>query len=280
MRNNVNEYDMSIDLLLRIAGQAAGFLRDLLAEVEANKLEEIIGVQPLGDTTRRIDLLAEEYIVDLIRNEGFKAIIITEERGRIEIGDNPEYIFVVDPLDVSSNYLSHIPWSSVSIAVTSITNRPSLKDIEAGVIAPIHVGYPIVFVKGKGVYYGRTKVRTRKEIRDLVLGYFDQGIGVKVLDKLLATWKDVKVRSLGCASLEIAYVVLGLADAFLDVRGWLRNVDVAAALGMAYELKLPLSVDLDSIPAYKVVKIGRILVAKNTQIFEKVLKIAHEALIT
>ncbi len=278
MRNDVNEHDISVDLLLRIAGQTAGFLRDLLVEVEAGKLEEVVGVQPLGDKTRRIDLVAEEYIVDLIRNEGLNAIIVTEESGKIKIGNNPEYVFIVDPLDGSSNYLSHIPWSSVSIAVTSIIDRPSLKDIEAGVIAPIHVGYPIVFVKGKGVYYGGVKVRTRREIRDLVLGYFDQGVGVKVLDKLLATWSDVKVRSLGCASLEIAYVVLGLADAFLDVRGWLRNVDVAAALGMTHELGLPLSIDLSSIPAYEVVKIGRILVAKNTQVFEKVLKIARGVL--
>ncbi len=278
MRNDVNEHDISVDLLLRIAGQAAGFLRDLLVEVETEKLEEVVGIQPLGDKTRRIDVVAEEYIVDLIRNEGFNAIIVTEESGRIEVGSNPEYVFIVDPLDGSSNYLSHIPWSSVSIAVTSITDRPSLKDIEAGIVAPIHVGYPIAFVKGKGVYYGGVKIRARREIRDLVLGYFDQGTGVKVLDKLLATWSDVKVRSLGCASLEIAYVVLGLADAFLDVRGWLRNVDVAAALGMAYELGLPLSVNLSSIPAYEVVKIGRILVAKNTQVFEKILKIAREAL--
>lgn len=267
-----------MELTFKVAGQTAGFLRDL-TEIEG--LGEVVGVQPLGDTTRRIDIVAEEYLVDLLKNEGINAVIVTEESGIIKIGlGSPEYLFIIDPLDGSSNYLSNIPWSAVSVAVATYGKCNSLDCVIAGTIAPIHTGMPISFAKGYGVFKGNSRVNPGMySVKDMVLGYFDYGKGTKILDELLRSWSNVKVRSLGCASLEITYVALGYADAFIDVRGWLRNVDIVAAIGIAKELNAWVTNtrgECLNIPIDRIVKVGELLVARNKNVLKRILDITRK----
>ncbi|MCC6052460.1 MAG: hypothetical protein LM585_04415, partial [Fervidicoccaceae archaeon] len=73
-----------------------------LSEVEKNE-------------TIKADLLAENYIVNQLKELGFKGKIVTEETGVIEVGDS-DLIAIIDPLDGSINYSLGIPWFSISIA--------------------------------------------------------------------------------------------------------------------------------------------------------------------
>lgn len=278
MKNeNVDSREL-MELTFRIAGQTAGFLRDL---TQTEGLGEVVKVQPLGDITRRIDIIAEEYLIDLLRNEGIDAVVITEESGIIRIGQSlPEYLFIVDPLDGSSNYLSNIPWSAVSVGVAIYGECDNIDCIIAGTIAPIHVGIPISFAKGYGVFKGKSRVYSNiHEVKDMILGYFDYGRGTKILDEMLRSWPNVKIRSLGCASLEIAYVALGYVDAFIDVRGWLRNIDIAVAIKIAKELNMWITNtrgECLNIPINRIVKVGELLVAKNEDILRKILDITKK----
>jgi len=79
----------------------------------------------------------------------------------------------------------------------------------------------------------------RVESGNLVLVYADKPEDLEMLSVLVEVvrkrYENPKFRSLGSAALELAYTAIGRSIAFADLRGSLRNVDVAAALGMLYE---------------------------------------------
>ncbi len=266
----------------RISGQTAGLLRDLSGE----KLDEIIAKQKFGDTTRRIDIIAEDYILEMIKNTNIPSLVVTEERGIISIGDKPELIYVIDPLDGSTNYIIGVPWSAVSIGVSFFKKDARLSDIVAGAVAPIVPGFYVYsFARGEGAFYGgsRITVDERNFIgRNILLGYFESREGAKVFKSFMEQAENVKVRSLGCASLEIVYTAIGRAELFMDIRGWLRNVDVAAALGIARELNAYIGdskgMDISS-TIMDVVMVGDVIVARTRNMYEKALNAVRSALL-
>ncbi len=265
----------------RIGGQTAGLLRDLSGE----KLDEIVAKQKLGDTTRRIDIIAEDYVLDMIRNTGIPSLVVTEERGTVLIGDKPELIYVIDPLDGSTNYIIGVPWSAVSIAVAFFKSNASLSDIVAGAVAPITPGFHVYsFARGEGVFYGGSRITVDERNfvgRNVLLGYFESHEGARVFKVFMEQTENVKVRSLGCASLEIVYTAIGRAELFMDIRGWLRNVDVAAALGLARELNAYIGdskgLDINS-TIMEVVMVGDVIVARTRDMYEEALNAVRSAL--
>ncbi|WP_243680250.1 inositol monophosphatase family protein [Vulcanisaeta souniana] len=98
------------------------------------------------DVSRRIDLEVEDIIIKGVEKEGLNAIISTEERGVVKIGDGePRYIFVVDPLDGSLNFVLGIPFYSISIAVGRYSNGFRFSDLSDGVV---------YYVARDALYYG------------------------------------------------------------------------------------------------------------------------------
>lgn len=240
-------------LLLRIGGEAAAFLRD-------HKCEENYGKSVRGDTIKA-DLEAESYIIDLIKSEGLRGVIVTEESGRIELGDK-DLLFIIDPLDGSTNYKHCIPWCNVSIALFK-RNKNRYENI-AGVVAPIFYGDPIGFAKGYGCLEGMKKIKIKRG--NLVLVYADKPQDLPLLSELITVIKEryenPKIRSLGSAALELAYTALGKSIIFADLRGSLRNVDIASALGMLKEcggIALNIHGRDISVISSSVIKIGTII---------------------
>ena len=193
--------------------------------------EEHYAARVEGETIRA-DLEAESYIIDAIRSEGFGGVVITEERGRIELGGRGP-TFIVDPLDGSTNYAACIPWASVSIAAAPEGSR-SIREVTAGVVAPVFQGDAISFARGTGCYVGEVRVRPHRRSRILFV-YIEHPEAALGLAKVTRSLGGLKVRSLGSAALEMAYTAIGRGVAFLDLRSKLRNVDMAAALGMTLE---------------------------------------------
>ncbi|MEB2836799.1 MAG: hypothetical protein GSR80_000752 [Desulfurococcales archaeon] len=212
-------------VILRVAAEAAGLLRDLSC-IESH-------TRVVRGETIRADLESEEYIIDALRAEGMGGRVVTEERGLVELGgEGPT--FIVDPLDGSTNYRNCIPWSSVSIAVAPRGSR-RLRDVVAGVVAPVFWGSPLSFSRGSGCYEGAMRVEPLEEPAGVIFVYVERPDAAMALAEVTKSLGGLKVRSLGSAALELAYTALGRAKVFLDLRGKLRNVDVAAGLGLTVE---------------------------------------------
>ena len=206
-------------IAVKAASETAGLLRDHACQPE-------MSVRVSGETTRA-DKMAEEYIVDVLKSEGVRAVIIGEEGGVYGSGD---IVALIDPLDGSVNYLSCIPWASVSIAFTRL-GASSFREVIAGAIAPIFYGDTISFAGGR-CFIGGIPAEAVEPYKRIMAVYVEHPDAVRGLEEVIRRLGGFKVRSLGSAALEIAYTALGLFTLFVDVRSKLRNVDIAAAGGM------------------------------------------------
>jgi fructose-1,6-bisphosphatase/inositol monophosphatase family enzyme len=66
--------------------------------------EELLEKNQFGETALRVDIEIEKVILDFLRERNFPIRVISEEHGVTEIGNNPQYLSVLDGLDGSSVY--------------------------------------------------------------------------------------------------------------------------------------------------------------------------------
>ncbi|MEK7079040.1 MAG: inositol monophosphatase family protein [Patescibacteria group bacterium] len=66
--------------------------------------EELIEKNQFGDTALKIDVEAEEAVIEVFKKMGLPIRIISEEHGVIEIGKNPQLLGILDGLDGTSQY--------------------------------------------------------------------------------------------------------------------------------------------------------------------------------
>lgn len=250
-------------VVTKIALEATGLLRDYACTEEASRIVR-------GDTAY-IDKLSEDYIIDSLKREGLRAVIVSEESGVAGEGD---LVVLIDPLDGSKNYLACIPWASVSIAVAP--RGSSLRGVIAGVVAPVFFGEPLSFAKGRGCYYGGARIEPGESKPANILAVYIEEPEVAVrLARVIRGLGGVKVRSLGSSALEISYAVTGRFLGFVDLRSRLRNIDVAASLGLAEECG-GLVVDskgrrLDS-GILDIERVGEVIASSRSHVVESILE--------
>ncbi|HWQ17480.1 MAG TPA: inositol monophosphatase [Sulfolobales archaeon] len=259
-------------LVVNIAVEGARYARERSSD---RSMLAVLTKNPTGDDTRRIDKAVEDHILEEIRSKGVNALVITEETGSLMIGSGePEYIFLLDPLDGSINYVADIPYCSVSLAALPYRVRASLSDVAVGVVAEIFRDRSYSFLKGLGAYvndepaYGLVS-----EGPSVILAYFEEPDLVGRIHKLWFKLGKPKIRSLGSASLDIINVSMGRFRAFIDLRGRLRNIDVAAAIGFARELGAFVIDDRGDeidIPADRLSRIGSIIVSREKSVIDAV----------
>ncbi|ADI31385.1 inositol monophosphatase family protein [Staphylothermus hellenicus] len=224
-------------IAFRIAGESAGYLRDLYG---LEPLSSIVGRGASGDTTRKIDALVEEYAIELLRGTGLDLYIVSEEAGIVRIGENHQFIVLMDPLDGSLNYTLGIPGVAVSLVFYDINSDDFTESI-AGAVANVFLKEIYSFDKSN-VYVNRVRVEK----------YYSRMSGINVVytntaetfRKVYLFMKkefggEVRLRVIGSAALESVYAALGRIDLFLHNTGRLRNLDVAGGVSIAKRLGVP-----------------------------------------
>jgi myo-inositol-1(or 4)-monophosphatase len=153
---------------------------------------------------------------------------LMEERGSVP-GKDRSNVWVIDPLDGTTNFLHGIPLFAISIAL--------VKDGEptAGLILNPATDEMFVAERGKGAFLHnrRMRVAARRELADCVItcGIPHRGRGDPALfrKELGAIQPQVAgIRRTGAAALDMAWVAAGRFDGF-----WERNLsawDLAAGL--------------------------------------------------
>jgi len=188
--------------------------------------EEEVGIGASGSATSKIDKFAEDIIIDYIKKNKIEMNILSEEAGMIDLGG--EKTLVIDPVDGTANFHARIPFYSISLAI----GDSRMSDVTHGLVRNLVNGDIYYAEKGKGAWLNDKEIRTKKFKRpdSLFLAYVGNDTDPK-------TWKFVdiprRIRSLGCASLEMCYVASGMADGFYfncrDQRKKMRIVDIAAS---------------------------------------------------
>jgi myo-inositol-1(or 4)-monophosphatase len=170
------------------------------------------------------DKLAEKIIIAGIKKQFPDHAILAEESGRNKNKSN--YLWIIDPLDGTTNFFMHNPLFSVSIGL-AYKNEILLGVVYVPILDELYYAE-----KGKGAFVNgkRIKVSQTNEIKDTFLT-FCHGNKITALNtainfygKLKKTARDF--RQLGSAAIECAYVARGITDAIVipGVKSW----DVAA----------------------------------------------------
>ncbi|WP_292320346.1 inositol monophosphatase family protein [Caldisphaera sp.] len=211
-------------IMIDVTYQSVKYLRKNFCNKDEIKL--------IKGETIKADLESEKIIAEALSSYSIDYKIVTEESNVI---GNGKYTFVLDPLDGSINYENCIPWSSVSLAVIP-PNKKKVSNSIAGVVYPVYFnGEPFSFSKGNGCFEGNNKIEINKEESKILFAYLEKEEEAFKLAKFITKRPGLKIRSLGSSALELIYTGLGRSYAFIDLRGKLRNVDVAAAIGFIRE---------------------------------------------
>jgi myo-inositol-1(or 4)-monophosphatase len=211
--------------LLNIAVNAARQAGDIIIRHIA-KLDHLkVVAKNSNEYFSEVDVKAEEAIMNTILKAYPEHGIIAEESG--VRNTESETVWIIDPLDGTTNYLHGFPFFSVSIAV-KIKNR-----IEHGVVYdPIHQEC-FTASRGRGAQLNDRRIRVSKQTQ---LEASLLGTGIPFRDTTLAKrylptfeamiGKCAGIRRTGSAALDLAYVASGRLDGFWEIG--LKPWDLAA----------------------------------------------------
>ena len=184
------------------------------------------------DWVTEVDRRAEEIIREVLEHGAPGSTVVGEELNPGEIGDG--LVWVVDPLDGTTNFLHGYPQYAVSIAAA--VDRV----LEAAVILDLPRECLYGAVRGKGAWLGDTRlsVSAITEPSHALLG---TGYPFKRLDELeryLDQFRRVLpatsgVRRAGSAALDLADVAAGRLDGFWELM--LAPWDIAAGVLLVRE---------------------------------------------
>jgi myo-inositol-1(or 4)-monophosphatase len=178
-----------------------------------------------NDFVSSADLAAERAIIDVIHKHYPDHAILAEESGSQGESD---HLWIIDPLDGTTNYLHGFPIFAVSIGV-QVNGR-----LEHGVVYDPMREELFTASRGEGAQLDGRKIRVsgNKEVEHALVG---TGFPYRQADAELAPYlsmlgKIVKntsgVRRPGAAALDLCYVACGRYDAFWETG--LQPWDLAA----------------------------------------------------
>tara|TARA_B100000315_G_scaffold260696_1_gene324173 strand:+ start:3008 stop:3775 length:768 start_codon:yes stop_codon:yes gene_type:complete len=178
---------------------------------------------------KRLDTLAENAASKIFQNSGLSMIVVSEESGVTRYGNNPQYICQLDPLDGTYNAANGIPAYSFSIAFSRFKENPTLEDIEFAFIKNLVNGAEFKAYKRKNRKRDNKDIINQVNNSRITFGTYCAYLYGSDLEKLSPLLKKFRrIRSLGCISLELCFVANNIYDGLIDLRGSVRNVDIAA----------------------------------------------------
>jgi fructose-1,6-bisphosphatase/inositol monophosphatase family enzyme len=193
---------------------------------------DVVAMGADGTPTEELDRLAETEILKVLDAEGVDWNLLSEEIGHVARGGAST--LVVDPIDGTSNALRNLPFSSVSLAL----GRRDLSGIDVGLVRDLNRGTTYWAARGRGAFRDGRPIRTRTWNSRGEIFFVNLGRPATERATRLAA-KSRRIRSLGCASLEMLMVAQGSADGYFfenstETRN-LRATDIAAAYRILLE---------------------------------------------
>ena len=185
-----------------------------------------------NDFVSEVDIAAERVIIDTLKdaypNHGF----LGEESGSSE--NQSDFIWIIDPLDGTTNFLHNFPQYCVSIALQhkgeitqAVIYEPNRNDLYTA-------------TKGRGAFLNDKRIRVSKcdKLQQSLIGTGFPFRDFKHLDTYLAMFKSMLqktsgIRRPGSAALDLAYVANGSLDAFWEIG--LSPWDIAAGALLVQE---------------------------------------------
>lgn len=213
-----------LNVAVKAARAAGAIINRAALDVESVR----VSVKQTNDFVTEVDHAAEAAIIETIRTAYPQHGIWAEESGRQPgSGREKDHVWIIDPLDGTTNFIHGFPVYCVSIALM-VGNR-----IEQAVVYDPTRNDLFCATRGRGAYLNDRRIRVAKRttLRDCLLstGFpFRPGDAFQTYLQMLGEVmpKVAGVRRPGSAALDLAYVAAGFSDGFFEMG--LSPWDVAA----------------------------------------------------
>ena len=220
--------------MLNIAVKAARAAGSIInrAALDVERLQ--ITAKGVNDFVTEVDQAAEQAVIEVLLTAYPGHAILAEESGRQHGAKHSEYLWIIDPLDGTTNFIHGLPVYAVSIALAfrgkveqAVVYDPSRNDL-------------FFASKGRGAFLNDRRLRVSKRIRmgEALIG---TGFPFRKGDNLARYMKMMEavmsqcagLRRPGAAALDLCYVAAGWYDGFFETG--LSPWDVAAGSLMITE---------------------------------------------
>ena len=187
-----------------------------------------------NDFVTEVDQKAEAVIIETLLGAYPGHGILAEESGRTQGAADSEYVWIIDPLDGTTNFIHGFPYYAVSIALAyrdqiqqAVVYDPTRNDL-------------FYASKGRGAFLNDKRIRVSKRTRmsESLIGTgfpFRKGDNfkryMKMFEDIMVTCAGV--RRPGAAALDLCYVAAGQYDGFFETG--LNPWDIAAGSLMVTE---------------------------------------------
>ena len=185
-----------------------------------------------NDFVTQIDQAAEQAIIDIVKNAYPDHGFLAEESGASE--GKADYVWIIDPLDGTTNFIHGFPQYCVSIGVQ---HRGALAH---AIVYDPNRNELFTASKGRGAFLNDRRIRVtgQTKLADALVG---TGFPFKELTRLDLYTRQLQsmmrnssgVRRAGAAALDLAYVACGRLDAFWELG--LAPWDMAAGVLLIQE---------------------------------------------
>ena len=222
-----------MDPMLNIAVRAARAAGDIIVRA-ADRVDLLnITVKSRNDFVSEVDRQAEHEIVSILQKAYPGHAVLGEEYGA-QGPESSEYVWVIDPLDGTTNFLHGFPQFAVSIGLFYRGK------IERGVVYDPIKQELFTAARGQGATLNNRRLRVTKQ-NGMTGALLGTGIPFKdqsYLDAYLGMLKDLLkdaagIRRAGSAALDLAYVAAGRFDGFWEIG--LNVWDMAAGVLLVQE---------------------------------------------
>ena len=241
----MNSISANLNIMIKASEKASKVLIRDFGEIEKLQVSK---KGPLDFVTNS-DLKVEKIIIEELKRAKPKYSIISEEHG-VEINQDKDNTWIIDPIDGTINFLHGVPHFAISIALKSN------EEITAGLIFDPIKNEMFYAESNHGAFFNnhRIKVSQKNTIDECLFA-----TGGKMDNE-----NNLPVRKSGCAALDMAYVAAGRYDGYFQ-KG-LNLWDIAAGIVIAKEAGAYMNdIDLDKKDKIKIM-------VSNNSVSEKMFK--------
>ena len=196
------------------AARAAGVIINRAAlDVESVRVSQKMA----NDFVTEVDQASENIIIDTLLTAYPDHGILAEESGQTRGNPQSEHIWIIDPLDGTTNFIHGFPFYCISIALQSKGR------IEQAVVYDPTRNDLFTSTRGRGAFMNDRRLRVSKRIRlqeCLISTGFpfrpddDYAAYLKLMSEVMK--RTAGLRRPGAAALDLAYVAAGFSDGFFE----------------------------------------------------------------
>ena len=205
----MNSISANLNIMIKAAEKASRALIRDFGEIE--KLQ--VSIKGPTDFVSNADLKAEKIIIEELKKARPNYSIISEEDGS-ESNKDKNNIWIIDPIDGTTNFLHGVPHFAISIALKS------KDEIVSGIIYDPIKDEMFYAEKDNGAFFNNQRIRVSKKKEINACLFASGGKSKKEI--------DLPIRKSGSAALDMAYVAAGRYDGYFqnDLNLW----DIAAGI--------------------------------------------------